>query len=282
VLLELGRFIPSIEPPEDAGRVAARWFVWRGTTLLVDRGHGGSGAQVPVARGPEWLGLEALRTVYLGTLDGEHCFAAECDETVEAPEPMQWAGLRSLFGAIDDATFAVAGRAIQLVDWDRAHRFCGRCATPTEHKAGERSRVCPACGQTHYPRIAPVAMALVRRPGELLLARSPHFPPGMFSALAGFVEAGESLEECLHREVEEEVGVRVDGLRYFQSQPWPFPHSLMVAFHCEWTGGDIVPQAGEIEAADWFPIDRLPTLPHRLSIARRLIEDALAEMRGAA
>jgi NAD+ diphosphatase len=278
VFLDPGRFVPSIDVPDDAGRVAAHWFVWRGNTLLVDRDAGG--ARVPMARGPQWLGLEPLRTVYLGTLDGEHCFAAECDEGVDAPAPMQWAGLRSLFGAIDDLTFAVAGRAIQLVDWDRSHRFCGRCATPTERKPGERARVCPSCGQTHYPRIAPVAMALVRREGELLLARSPHFPPGMFSALAGFVEAGESLEECLHREVLEEVGVQVGRVRYFQSQPWPFPHSLMVAFHCEWTGGDIVPQAGEIEAADWFPIDRLPTLPHRLSIARRLIDHALAEMRG--
>ncbi|MCW5627168.1 MAG: NAD(+) diphosphatase, partial [Burkholderiales bacterium] len=141
-------------------------------------------------------------------------------------------------------------------------------------------RTCPKCGQTHYPRLAPVAMALIRRGDELLLARSPHFPPGMFSALAGFVEPGESLEECLHREVLEEVGVRVTNLRYFESQPWPFPHSLMVAFHCDWVDGTIVPQAGEIEAADWFPIDRLPMLPNRLSIARRLIDHAVTEMTG--
>jgi NAD+ diphosphatase len=191
---------------------------------------------------------------------------------------MQWSGLRALFGLVDDATFALAGRAVQIVDWDRSHQFCGRCGTPTERKAGERSRVCPSCAQVHYPRLAPVAMALVRRGRELLLARSPHFPPGMMSALAGFVEPGESLEECLVREVREEVGVAVENLRYFSSQPWPFPHSLMVAFHCDWSGGDIVCQEGEIESAGWFAPENLPILPNRVSIARRLIEDALREL----
>ncbi|MBI1395385.1 MAG: NAD(+) diphosphatase [Betaproteobacteria bacterium] len=254
------------------------WFVFRGNHLLVHRDEARVG--IPLVAHPSALGIEPVTSQYLGTLEGRHCFAAECDERVEAPEDLRWAGLRSLFGVIDDATFLLAGRAVQIVDWDRSHRYCGRCGTPTERREGERARVCPACGQTHYPRLAPVAMALVRRGRELLLARSPHFPPGMFSALAGFVEPGESIEECLVREVREEVGVEVENLRYFSSQPWPFPHSLMIAFHCDYVSGEIVPQPGEIEAADWFTPERLPpALPHRLSIARRLIDEALVELR---
>jgi NAD+ diphosphatase len=122
-------------------------------------------------------------------------------------------------------------------------------------------------------------MALVRREGEILLARGPQFPPGMYSALAGFVEAGETLEQCLEREVEEEVGVRVSRIRYFSSQPWPFPNSLMIAFVCDWSSGEIRAQAGEIEDANWFKVLQLPKLPSRISIARRLIDAVVNEMR---
>jgi NAD+ diphosphatase len=183
---------------------------------------------------------------------------------------------------LEDTHFALAGRAIQLLDWDRSHRYCGRCGTPTEAKTEERARVCPACRLPAYPRLAPAVMALVRREGEILLARSPHFPPGMYSALAGFVEPGETLEQCLAREVEEEVGVRVSRIRYFASQPWPFPNSLMVAFVCDWAAGEIRPQAGEIEAANWYKVLHLPRLPSKISIARRLIDAVVEEMRGEA
>jgi NAD+ diphosphatase len=173
---------------------------------------------------------------------------------------------------------ALAGRAAQVLEWDRTHRFCGVCGTPTERLAHERSRRCPSCGHTAYPRISPAMMALVWRPGELLLARAPHFIPGMYSALAGFVEPGETLEECVAREVAEEVGVRVKNLRYFGSQSWPFPHSLMVAFTAEWDGGEIVPQPDEIEDAGWYPFDALPGIPPRFSIAGYLIRHALEHL----
>ena len=191
---------------------------------------------------------------------------------------MGWEGLRALFTVLEDAHFALAGRAVQLLDWDRSHRYCGRCGTPTEAKSEERARACPACKLAVYPRISPAVMALVRREGEILLGRSPHFPPGMYSALAGFVEPGETLEQCLAREVEEEVGVQVSRIRYFASQPWPFPNSLMIAFVCDWESGEIRPQAGEIEAANWFKVLQLPKLPSKISIARRLIDAAVQEM----
>ncbi len=236
-------------------------------------------AWVPLAADPRELALEPVLTQYLGTLAGRDCYSGECAPDVPPPDGYVWSGLRALFGLFDDAMFALAGRAVQIMDWDRSHQYCGRCGTPTLLKAGERARHCPHCGQIHYPRIAPAVMALVQRGDQLLLARSPHFAPGMYSALAGFVEPGESLEHCLMREVKEEVGVKVANLRYFASQSWPFPHSLMIAFNCDWTEGEITPDPGEIEAAGWFGLDNLPVLPNKISVARRLIDNTIAAMR---
>ena len=228
-----------------------------------------------------WLGSSAARTLYLGRLAGVDCWAAELPKEAPAPaEGHSWEGLRTLFSVLDDAQFALAGRALQLIDWDRTHQFCGRCGAPTEAKRDERARICPACRLTAYPRVAPATMMLVRRGRELLLGRSPHFPPGMYSALAGFVEPGESLEQCVAREIAEEVGVRVNNIRYFASQSWPFPHSLMIAFICDWVSGEIRPQEAEIEAANWFEVLQLPKLPSKISIARRLIDAVAGEMRG--
>jgi NAD+ diphosphatase len=269
-------FRPSVTAPR-AAPGPALWFAFQGSQLLIRRAP--EGASVPTLTHPAELGLEPVREQYLGVLEDLHCYACEVAAETAAPQGMTWTGLRGLFGLVDDVLFALAGRAVQVMDWDRSHQYCGRCGTPTVVKAGERARECPNCGQTHYPRIAPAVMALVRKDDQLLLARSPHFPPGMHSALAGFVEPGESLEQCLHREVKEEVGVEVTNLRYFDSQPWPFPHSLMIAFNCDYAAGEITPEPGEIEAAGWFDLDRLPVLPNRISIARRLIDATIARMR---
>jgi len=264
---------PPPEPPE-----SALWFVFRESRLLV--GEATQAVALPETRDPRALGLDSLRAPqYLGRLRGAHLFAAEVAGEIEPPAGWRWEGLRALFGAMDDSLFALAGRALQVVDWNRTHEFCGRCGTPTAHKPGERSRECPTCGLVVYPRIAPAVMAMVRRlPDEVLLARSPRFPPEMYSALAGFVEPGETLEQCLEREVLEEVGVRVRNLRYFASQPWPFPHSLMIAFVCDWASGEVQANPGEIEAAGWFNVRALPRLPQRISIARRLIDAVVRDM----
>jgi NAD+ diphosphatase len=270
-------FVPLIVPPESIAGPAL-WFAFQGTTVLVSRHE--SGVELPVGVHIRELGLEPVRVQYVGRYAGQHCFSCEIAADVAPPEGMSWAGLRSLFGAFEDPLFAVLGRAIQIMDWDRSHQFCGRCGTPTARKPSELARQCPGCGQTHYPRIAPAVMALVRRRDQLLLARSPHFPPGMHSALAGFVEPGESLEQCLAREIAEEVGVQISNSRYFASQSWPFPHSMMIAFVCDWSSGEIRPQDGEIEEANWFDVLQLPKLPSKISIARRLIDAISAEIRG--
>lgn len=224
----------------------------------------------------EALASPATTRHYLGTLAGVDCWALSLPE---APAGWRAVPLRAAMMAFEPGLSAVAGRAAQVIEWDRSHRHCGVCGTPTELHVQERSRVCPACGHTAYPRVSPAMMALVWRPGELLLARAPHFTNHMFSALAGFVEAGESLEDCVHREVAEEVAVTVTDLRYYGSQSWPFPHSLMVAFTARWTGGEIVPQPGEIEEARWFPLDALPGIPPRFSVSGHLIRDTVEAMR---
>jgi NAD+ diphosphatase len=283
-------FTAGVAPASAAEQ--AVWFVFKADRLLVELGPPSphpsgdlrvpsrpSWARLPLLKNNNWLWFEPARTLYLGRLAGLDCWAAEAPREADAPPPgMAWEGLRTLFSVLEDAHFALAGRAIQLLDWDRNHRHCGRCGAATEAKSEERSRVCPACGLGAYPRISPAVMALVRREGEILLGRSPHFPPGMYSALAGFAEPGETLEQCLAREVEEEVGVQVSRIRYFASQPWPFPNSLMIAFVCDWVSGEIRPQAGEIEDAKWFDVLQLPKLPSKISIARRLIDSVVDEM----
>ena len=214
---------------------------------------------------------------YLGRLEGLDCWALRL---AQVPEGWRAAPLRAAMMGLTQPLAGLAGRAAQVLDWDRTHRFCGSCGTPTEHQEGERARRCPACGHTAYPRISPAMMALVWRPGQVLLARAPHFVNNMYSALAGFVEAGESIEDCIRREVAEEVGVQVGALRYYGSQSWPFPNSLMIAFTAEWTGGEIVPQPGEIADAQWFDIDALPNIPPRFSISGHLIRDTVAAMGG--
>lgn len=245
-------------------------FHFRGTELLVD-----ASGTVPVS--PE--GLDTSReTIIVGRWRDQLVVADEAVRDTPAPEGTRWAGLRSLFGVMDDGLVALAGRAGQLIDWDRTHRFCGACATPTRREATERARRCPACNHVAYPRISPAMMCLVTRGREILLARNVNFPPGRYSALAGFLEAGESIEEAISREVQEEVGIAVTNPVYFASQSWPFPHSLMIAFTAEYAGGELTPNGHEIAEADWFSRDNLPQLPPRISIARALIDQTIARL----
>lgn len=189
--------------------------------------------------------------------------------------------LRSLFGALPDDMLAIASRAFQIVEWARTHRFCGSCGTPTQHVAGERCVRCPACGHSAYPRISPAMMVLIQRDDHILLARHLNSPSGFFTALAGFLEAGESIEDAIHREVQEEVGLQVRDLAYFGSQPWPFPHSLMIAFTAQYAGGDIRVDRTEIAEARWFgPDEPMPPVPPLgLSIAGDLIQAHLPQRR---
>jgi NAD+ diphosphatase len=181
-------------------------------------------------------------------------------------------GLRALFGLIDENLIWVAGRANQMVHWHQTHRYCGKCGHPTEAKVDERAKICPKCGLINYPRVSPAVIVAVLKGNSILLGRSPRFPLPFYSVLAGFVEPGETLEECVRREIMEEVGILVKNIRYFGSQPWPFPNSLMVAFTAEYADGETRIDSSELLDAGWYTAQNLPLLPSSLSIAHELIE----------
>jgi NAD+ diphosphatase len=263
------------QPARDDGY----WFVVGDGKLLVTRGERPS-LPVRAPAAPE----QALVVHCFGEFDGMPCrvMLLPPDAVPSATgTDLEWRGLRSLFGVLPDAEVGLAGRAMQIAEWTRTHRHCGACGAPMQRQPGERAMQCPVCGFTAYPRIAPAMMVVVRRDDRILLARAPHFAAGMYSALAGFVEAGESLEECVHREVFEEVGIAVANLRYFSSQSWPFPHSLMLAFVAEYASGELRPNPAELTDARWFGIDELPQLPGRFSISRALIDSVLDDLRAA-
>jgi len=238
-------------------------------------------------RVPTWRDIASLGFTgtphFLGTLDHVACIAVNLDAPEaapqNAPEGWQFSGLRPLFFAMPEALVALAGRAFQVIEWDRTHRYCGICGTATRDKPGERARECPSCGHVAYPRVSPAMMVLVTRGREMLLARANRFPAGMFSALAGFVEPGETIEDCIRREVREEVGIEVRDPVYFGSQSWAFPHSLMIAFTAEYAGGELRPDETEIAEARWFTPETLPDRPMSISIARRLIDATAQRLR---
>ena len=218
---------------------------------------------------------------FVGVLDGRAIYAVDVPDGSD-PSDGAHVDLRRLFTMVDETTWIATGRAVQLVEWARTHRFCGRCATPTVRSERFVSMECPDCGLQAFPRLSPAMITLVTRgedgpDQEVLLARGVGWPEGSLSCLAGFVEAGETLEDCVVREVREEVGIRVAGVRYQSSQPWPFPHSLMVGFRARYESGDIVLDETEIAEAAWFRRGDVPPLPPSISISRRLIQAWLDE-----
>jgi NAD+ diphosphatase len=264
------RFEPVQDLPDD----------WSGAVTVAIRG----GGVVVLDDHPDDVAPSAPRLL-LGVLDGAACWAVDLDGGEDALVGVgldldtDLVPLMALHGQVDDARWTLAGRAVQLVEWERTHRFCGRCATPTDAAPGERARRCPACGLLAFPRLAPAVITLIERDGEALLARNATFPMPMYSCIAGFVEPGETLEETVHREVREEVGVELTDVRYADSQPWPFPHSLMIGFEATWAAGEIAVDGVEIVDAQWYRPDDLPMIPPPLSIARTLIDRWIARQR---
>jgi NAD+ diphosphatase len=269
------RFVPALNPPDEPPR-AAVWFPFRGDRLLVQ--PGGDRASLLDYSALVRLGVDFEAGHYLGRLRDVDCYAVELDAAFEPPTGTALEGLRALYGRLPDELYAVAGRAVQILVWDQTHRFCGRCGAPTVNAPAERAKLCPKCGLLSFPRLSPAVIMLVRRGDELLLARNRAFADGFFSVLAGFVEPGESLEEAVAREVREEVGLELRDIRYFGSQPWPFPHQIMIGFTAHYAGGELRLQADEIVEANWYSKHgELPRLPGKLSIARRLIDAFTAE-----
>jgi NAD+ diphosphatase len=264
-------------PVEDASMAPLRVCVRDSEVLVRLEGDGAAlPEEVPVGTGH-----------MLGRLDGRPCLAVDGTDRA-APPGLQWCDLRRLYRLLDETLWGIAGRAVQVVGWDRTHRLCGRCGSPTVPAVAERVRRCPNCDLHSYPRVSPAIIVLVTR-GEhdeqALLAWGTRRQQQFYSTLAGFVEAGETLEEALVREIKEEVGIDVRDLRYFGSQAWPFPHQLMIGYRARHAGGELVLQESEIRDARWFTpeeIDGVTAVRGSFSIAGRLIDGWIAEQRARA
>ncbi len=273
-------FTPATTLSETEAAASGPWYVFdnRGSLLLV------AGA-VPVGDAPP---CPLVDVHVLGSDDGAPVrtarIAPDADPFDDVPEGGEFVNMRAAYGVIPDVEWAMAGRGSQVLLWDRDHQFCGRCGSQTTAHESERAKVCPACKAMAFPRLSPAVIMLVEREGEdgpeVLLAWGRQFPGRFYSALAGFVEPGESLEECVVREVLEETGIEVKDVRYFGSQPWPFPNSMMIGFTATWAGGEISIQEEEIVEAGWYGPDNLPPSPiGGMSIAGWLIEDWLTRVK---
>jgi len=269
-------FESMVRAPADAKRDDALYFVFLGSDILCASEHG---APRPLDHDAmRWLDIEPQAEIYLGRFRGRACYAVAASG--RPPQGYAVVGLRGWLGRVEAPLFYLAGRAQQIVEWHRDHQFCGRCGGAMQDHAVDRAKECSRCGLINYPRLSPSIIVLVHRGEEVLLARNARWPTGMYSTLAGFVEPGESIEQTVHREVLEEVGVRVRNLKYLGSQSWPFPNSLMLGFHAEYAAGEINCQEGEIADARWFHHAQLPNVPPATAISRWLIDDFVAS-RGA-
>ena len=262
-------FVSEFRAPTEV-RESDLWFLFHDQRLLVRQE--GDGLVIPQSSDLERLGLAPTQKEFLGRLNECPCYAAELPEGNPVSDGFSFVGLRSVFTAVEQDVSRAAGLASQLLYWRRNHRHCGRCGSLTEKKPDERALICPRCKLIQYPRLSPAVIVAVLRDHQILLAHAQRFPGKFYSVLAGFVEPGETLEECVRREVFEEVGISLKNIRYFGSQPWPFPDSLMIAFTAEYEGGDIRIDPSEIMDAGWFTADQLPSIPNKVSIARQLID----------
>ncbi|WFN33950.1 NAD(+) diphosphatase [Methanogenium sp. S4BF] len=244
-----------------------KWVLVTGGEVLCPEGGSPLLSALPTGIGP-------AGAIPLGTLNGNTISALSTQMTPDGLSPVS---LRDLYFRVDEETLAIGGRAVQLVHFDETSRFCGACGEPAYWKEDELAKVCPRCGGIVYPRLSPAVIVLVRQGREILFVRPPRSPPGRYSLIAGFVEPGETLEHAVMREVAEEAGVSVRNLRYIGSQPWPFPHSLMIGFFAEYAGGGIRPDGVETVDVRWFSPENLPYLPGRMSITDILVEQHLRD-----
>ncbi|WP_460241368.1 NAD(+) diphosphatase [Aurantivibrio infirmus] len=221
-----------------------------------------------------FLDIDPIEQHHIGSYHGESCYALKINKTEALPETFHWEGLRGLLarGAIGKDEFDMVSCAMQVFNWDKSHQFCGQCGQATTAHDSERARMCVHCKIHYYPRISPCVIMLITKGEECLLAQHTQSRSQFYSALAGFIEPGESVENALRREVAEEVALSVGDLSYFGSQPWPFPGQLMLGFHAEYDSGDIKIQEEEIVDARWFHYGDLPQVPPASTLSGMLIQ----------
>ena len=253
------------------------WFIFNNNNLLYYKKKENIIAELV---SPSEIGVVTTTPLYLGTLDGIDCWAAEAildnNQTSDSYEKadFDFKNLRELYSALGDDFFSIAARALQTVRWYNDTKYCSSCGEGLKDSETERAKVCKSCSKIFYPVIAPAIIVAVTKENKILLAHNNAYPdPNRYSILAGFVEPGESLEQAVAREIEEEVNIKVKNIKYFGSQGWPFPHSLMIGFTAEHDSGEIRVDGVELGAANWFEASKLPGIPPHGSISRTLIDD---------
>ncbi len=269
------KFIKTINIPETPWE-KAYYLIFNDKGELLVNSENEEQLSIPCFEPREVEQLQLKGFCCLGTCDDIPCF---CAGFVEGPlsdkgqTGYQWQNLRAVFNNVMPDFWEVVGYGRGINDCQVNFKFCGKCGRKTEQKTDEHGRFCQSCNLVFYPRISPAIIVAVVKEDRLLLARGINFPnKKMFSVLAGFVEPQERLEDCVRREVFEETGIKVKNVTYFNSQPWPFPDSLMIGFTAEYESGELNPDPKEILEAGWFPADQLPLVPGKPTLSGDLIQ----------
>lgn len=246
----------------------AYWFIVQNDGLLLLKKNNSLPNDTDVAS----LSPRFLRQINIGDFNHSHYCCAELSSEEDIPDIFHVLSLRQALALFTQGMYGMAVKAYSVINWDKNHQFCSRCGRTTVQQAKGFERLCTSCALPFFPRISPSIIVLIKKEDHLLMARSPHFLHGVYGLIAGFVDVGESAEDAVHREVMEEVGLQVKNLTYFDSQPWPFPDSLMLAYTADYASGEIAIDNVEIEAAGWYKYDSLPGRPSvATSIASKLI-----------
>ena len=247
------------------------WFVFYKDRLLLEKKEDGT-LGLPCGEIPPIAIKEQNTTIHIiTTLEGKTCKSFSLSAPVEESEQYAMIGLRASYDYLPLSHYQAAGKAHEILHWDRNSRFCSICGTLMEQKTAIMKR-CPKCGREVYPAISTAILVLVRKEDSLLLVHARNFKGTFNSLVAGFLETGETLEECVAREVKEETGLKVKNITYFGSQPWPYPSGLMVGFIADYAGGEIKLQDEELSTGAFYTRDNLPELPQKLSLARKMID----------
>lgn len=254
------------------------YFVFCKGDLLLERLADGS-FTIPCGEEPPTEVAPHANVMDVATLDGVEVKTYRIDEPVAASERYEMCGLRASYYKLPRDLYLKAGKCEELLYWDSNTHYCGVCGAPMAMHTAISKR-CTKCGKEVWPQLSTAIIVLVHRGDEVLLVHAKNFKGNFYGLVAGFVETGETLEDAVHREVMEETGLEITNLRYFGSQPWPYPCGLMVGFEADYVSGDIKLQQSELASGAWFGIDNLPTIPEKLSIARRIIDAWLARSRG--
>ncbi|WP_052464451.1 NAD(+) diphosphatase [Geoalkalibacter subterraneus] len=260
---------PDLEPPGTDGW----WLALRSNALLLSE----KGSIIDLPYGPCPADTSDSKSIFIGTWQGRPVRVMAMNQEEDVPSGFVLESLLSANPRMQPAHLSLGGLASQLLHWEANSCFCSRCGAALQRLPGEWGKKCEGCHYLHFPHIHPCVIVAVRRPGEILLTRKREWAPNRYSLVAGFLDPGECLEEAVAREVQEETGLRVKNIRYVGSQCWPFPSQVMTGFTADYAGGEVVVEEKELEDARWFPINALPDLPPKRSIARYLIDGAGAE-----